>query len=325
MLKLGNLTLNAPFFQAPLSGYSDYAMRKLAISCGAPLTFAGVMLAKSAIHPKILRKRIFMPQEDEHPIGAQILGSEAPVMAKAAKKLVQAAYDVIDLNFACPAPKVLRRGRGGFLISRPEKAVEIFRRVREAVTCPVTIKLRTGFDGTQASREDFWQIASEASAEGVDALVVHGRSVAQRYKGGADWDVLAELKNKLPTTTVIGSGDLFDAEQIIELMKSSRVDGVTIARGAIGNPWIYRDLKAVLKGKAKPPPPSLQEQGEMILKHFDLVCRLYPTIKAVRYLRKFLANYSKLHPERKKTKITLMAAGNKPELLTAINSCYGVK
>ncbi|MHC4633720.1 MAG: tRNA dihydrouridine synthase [Planctomycetota bacterium] len=289
MLKLGDLTLNAPFFQAPLSGYSDYAMRKLAISCGAPLTFAGVMLAKSAIHPKILSKQIFMPQEDEHPIGAQILGSEAAVMAEAAKKLAQADYDVIDLNFACPAPKVLRRGRGGFLINQPEKAIEIFRRVREAVTCPVTIKLRTSFDDTQASREDFWQIASEASAEGVDALVVHGRSVAQRYKGPADWDVLAELKNKLPTTTVIGSGDLFDAEQIIGQMKSSRVDGVTIARGAIGNPWIYRDLKAVLKGKPKPSPPSLKEQGEMILKHFDLVCRLYPTIKAVRYLRKFLA------------------------------------
>lgn len=325
MLKLSNLTLNAPFFQAPLSGYSDYAMRRLAIDCGAPLTFAGVMLAKSAIHPKILRKQIFLPQEDEHPIGAQILGSEATEMAEAAKKLVRAAYDVIDLNFACPAPKVLRRSRGGFLINQPQRAIEIFRRVRETVTCPLTIKLRTGFDDSRASQEAFWKIASATSAEGVDALIVHGRSVTQRYKGHADWNILAELKNKLPKTTIIGSGDLFDAGQIMELMRSSRVDGVAIARGAIGNPWIYRDLKAVLNGRPKPSPPSIKEQGEMILKHFDLVCRLYPAVKAVRYLRKFLAAYSKLHPERKKTKLILMAARNKPELLTAINDCYGVK
>ncbi|MCX5634359.1 MAG: tRNA-dihydrouridine synthase, partial [Planctomycetota bacterium] len=119
MLKLGQLLLNAPFFQASLSGYSDYAMRRLAIDFGAPLTFAGVMLAKSAAHPKVIKKPEFQPHKDEHPIGAQLLGNEPEIMVKAAQAVTNIGYDVLDLNFACPAPKVLRRCRGGYMMQEP--------------------------------------------------------------------------------------------------------------------------------------------------------------------------------------------------------------
>ena len=158
MLKIGNVTLDVPFFQAPLSGYSDYPMRKMARDFGAPLTFSGVMLAKSAANPKVLAKAVFRPGEDEHPIGAQILGAEPEVMAAAAKALVGVGYDLIDLNFACPAPKVLRRHRGGYLLNEPEKVIQIYRCVRSAVSCPVIMKLRIGFDSSEASRENFHQI-----------------------------------------------------------------------------------------------------------------------------------------------------------------------
>jgi len=322
MLNLGNIKLQMPFFQAPLSGYSDYAMRKIARRFGAPLTFAPVMLAKSAVNPKFLNKKIFNPQDDEHPIGAQILGSDPIIMAKAAKALENIGYDLIDLNFACPAPKVLRRQRGGYLLKHPERIMEIYRRVREAVSCPLLMKLRIGYGHSQEHRDYFWQIVSRAASEGVDALVIHGRSVMQRFTGSADFNILAQIKKQFPQTTIIGSGDMFEPLTIAENLKKTRIDGVLIARGAIGNPWIFRDLKAILQGKNKPDTPTLEEQGHTIIKHFELVSEIYKKAKAVRFFRKFIAGYSKRHPQRKKLRLQLLAAENKDQFIETINRWY---
>ena len=325
MLKIGGLVLDFPFFQAPLSGYSDYAMRRLALDFGAPLVFAGVVLAKSAAHPKVIRKASFRPREDEHPVGAQILGREPEVMAKAAKALVGVGYDVIDVNFACPAPKVLRRQRGGAMLKEPELVIEIVRRVREAVKCPLLIKLRMGVDDSEGSRDNFWEIAERAAEEGVDAIVVHGRTVEKRYHGTADWDVLAEVKRRLPHKVVIGSGDIFKADDVVRMLETTKVDGVVIARGAIGNPWIFRDARAYFEGKPAPAAPTLIEQAQVILKHIALVSELYRKAKTVRYLRKFLVNYCKHHPERRKAQKNLVAAETKAELLAAVAEWYGLE
>jgi len=145
-LKLGNLTLDVPFFQASLSGYSDYTMRSFARRFGCPFMLADVMLAKSMAEPRVLRKACFRPGIDEHPVGAQIMGETPAVMAKAARDLVAVGYDVIDLNFACPVPKVLRRGRGGALLAHPNTVIDIVKAVRETVACPLLIKLRIGTD-----------------------------------------------------------------------------------------------------------------------------------------------------------------------------------
>jgi tRNA-dihydrouridine synthase B len=325
MLKLGHISLDVPFFQAPLSGYSDYAMRRMALDFGAPLTFAGVMLAKSAAHPRVVEKSAFRPRDDEHPVGAQILGSEPEVMAKAAKELARVGYDLIDLNFACPSPKVLRRGRGGHLLKEPRKVMAIFRRVREAVDCPVLMKLRIGFDKSEQSRENFLEIVSGAAAEGVDALIVHGRSVQQRFRETSDWEFLARLKKQFSKVTIIGGGDLFEANVIAGRMNSTGVDGVVIARGAVGNPWIFRQLRAVFDGGGPLELPGIEEQGQVILRHFELVSELYEAKKAVRYFRKFIVGYCKLHPERKKAQQGLLTANDRKELLAAVKKWYSAR
>ncbi len=322
MLKLGNLVFNAPFVQAPISGYSDYAMRRLALDFGTPLTFAGVMLAKSAASAKMLRKRIFHPFDDEHPVGAQILGDNPETMAKAAKALQDAGYDIIDLNFACPAPKVLRRQRGGWLLKDPETVIRIYSRVREAVTCPVTMKLRIGFDTGSQSYDNFYAIVSETSRQGVDALTIHGRTVLQGFTGEVDWDLLAETKRQFPKTTMIGSGDLFKPQAIVKRLEDSKLNGVLIARGAIGNPWIYRGLNAVLAGEPVPGPPTVAEQAEVMQKHFEILCMLFGQVKAVRYFRKFLIRYCKLHPSRKQVQKCLLAAKDRKQLQVAIEKWY---
>ena len=324
MFTLGGLKLDMPFFQAPLSGYSDHAMRILARNYGSPLTFSPVMLDKISLHPKAAKKLIFHVYDNEHPVGAQILGSNPETMAKSAAAFESIGYDLIDLNFACPAPKVLRRGRGGFLLQKPHTVMEIYRWVRQTVKCPVLMKLRAGFDKSQAAQEDFWEICEQAATENIEALVIHARTVTQRYRGKADWQIISQLKQKFPNTKIIGSGDILTAETAIERLKKSNVDGILIARGAIGNPWIFSELRALWQGKPKPPEPSIAEQGTVMLRHFEMICQTRPTRKAIPYFRKFLAGYCKRHPQRKIVQAKLMASRNKEQLLTKIKKWYDI-
>jgi tRNA-dihydrouridine synthase B len=323
MLKIGNLVFEVPFIQAPLNGYTDHAMRRLALDFGVPLTFAGVMLAKSAAHLKTMKHPAFRSHEDEHPVGGQIIGEDPITMATAAKSLQSAGYDIIDLNFACPVPKVLRRGRGGWLLNAPDTVIEIYKRVRDAVTCPVTMKLRTGFDASEKSLDNFYSIVSDVSRLNIDALMIHCRTVMQRYSGAGNWDLLAEVKSRFPNTTILGSGDLFSPKTIVERLNKSKLDGVLIARGAVGNPWIYQELHALLKGEPSPEPPSLKEQGQLIRRHFELICEIFDTEHAVGYFRKFLVQYSKRHPMRKQAQRSLIAATTASELFAAIEQWYG--
>jgi nifR3 family TIM-barrel protein len=317
-MKLGSIILDVPFFQASLSGYSDYAMRTIARDCGATLTFAGVMLAKSAVHPRVYNGSSFKSGDDEHPIGAQLLGEDPEIMAKAAKVVRNAGYDLIDLNFACPAPKVIRRKRGGFLLNDPDKVIEIYNAVRQSVDCPVTMKLRKGFD--DKSSDTFWQICSRAVEAKVDALIIHPRAVCQRFSGRADWQFLAEVKKQFPRTTIVGSGDLFSAETILNNIKLTGVDGVSIARGAIGNPWIFKQLRDDEKFVA----PALEEQGRVVTKHFNLVCSLYGPKMALLHFRKFAIQYCKLHPSRKKAQKALFSAKTADDFLAAVKQWYAL-
>ena len=322
MLKLGSIQLDIPIVQAALSGYSDRAMRLLAREFTAPLTFTGLILAKSCIQPSVLRKTIFVPHDDEHPVGAQLVGQDPTVMARAAGALEDLGYDLIDLNFACPVHKVLRRKRGGFLMQHPKKLIEIFREVREAVSCPVLMKLRSGFDKSAESRDKFWQICENAVDSGVDALIIHGRTVDQLYRGEPDWDILAEVKRRLPQVPLIGSGNLFTAETVLERLKSQAVDGVAIARGAVGNPWIFTEARALLEGRNKPPGPDLAEQAAVIRHHLDMVQNLYEERKAIAYFRKFAARYVRRHPERKTTLLEFMACKTRADVEAVITQFY---
>jgi tRNA-dihydrouridine synthase B len=318
MLKIGNIILDVPFFQASLSGYSDYAMRTIARDCGAPLVFAGVMLAKGVIHPRVFNNPSFQPGDDEHPIGAQLLGEDPEIMARAAKVVSKMGFDLIDLNFACPMPKVIRRKRGGFLLNEPDKVIEIYNAVRQAVDCPVTMKLRTSFDNQ--SYDNFWNISSRASAGKVDALIVHPRAVCQRFTGQADWQFLSEVKKQFPRTIIIGSGDLFSVDTIKNNIKNTGVDGVVIARGAIGNPWLFSQLREGDEYLA----PTLEQQGRVISKHFNLLCKLYGNINAVRHFQKFAIAYCKLHPLRRKAQKALVSANNAEEFLALVKQWYGL-
>ncbi len=322
MIRLGNIKLDVPFYQAALSGYSERPMRILARRYGAPLTFTGVLLDKITLHPKAIRKLMLEPGDDEHPVGAQLLGADPATMAKAAGVFERIGFDMIDLNFACPAPKVLRRKRGGYHLKQPQVVIETLKRVRDAVSCPIGMKLRIGFDGGEYSQENFRHICEHAHRQGVDLLTIHGRTVTEKYRGKADWGIVSEIKRAYPEMTVFGSGDLMSAETICGRIETARVDGVTIARGAIGNPWIFAEARALLEGREKPPAPTPQEQGMVMLEHFEMIRRHRSEKRAVAFFRKFVAGYCKRHPERKKAQMEIIAAKTHNQLIEAIIRWY---
>ena len=305
MLQLGHLHISFPVIQAALSGYSDAPMRKIARRFGAEFTLCEVMLDQFVVAvSKRKSKLYFATHEIDHPCGAQLMGSEPAQFAAAAQRLVHEGIDLIDLNFACPVRKVLGRQRGGFLMSDPDTALDIVERVRAGVPdkVPVTVKLRKGFDDSPLSHENFYRILDGAIERGIGGVTVHGRTVKQRYTGLSDWDFLKEVKTHLvqrgrSDISLIGSGDLFDAETCLQRYRESGVDGLALARGVIGNPWLFREVRAAFEGKPIPAKPPLDEQRAIIAEHLRLAVELYGESRSATTMRAFGVKYAKLHPE----------------------------
>ena len=205
------------------------------------------------------------------------MGAEPSQFAAGALKLVEAGFDVIDINFGCPVKKVLGRCRGGFHLGQPETAIEIIGRTRDAVPdgIPLTVKMRRGMDDSAESRDNFFKILESAFQIGIDAVTVHGRTVKQRYVGPSRWEFLKELKQQVGDKIVLGSGDLFTAQDCLNMIAETGVDGVTVARGAIGNPWIFGQCRALANGQPLPDPPGLFEQRDIIREHFRLAEEIY--------------------------------------------------
>ena len=300
---IGGVQLASPVLQAALSGYSDRAMRVLARRHGAAYCLGEVLLdafVVTADRSKRNHARLAL-SEEEHPVGAQLMGSNPDDFPPAARRLVAEGYDVIDINFGCPVKKVLGRCRGGYLLSVPGTALEIVARVRDAVPAaiPVTLKMRRGIDDSGQSAERFWEIFDGAFARGVAAITVHGRTVQQKYVGPSNWDFLAAVKRHAGDRIVFGSGDLFSAAACLAMLERTGVDGLSIARGAIGNPWIFRQTLAVLAGEPSPPPPTIHEQADTLREHWSLAVDLYGESLAGRQMRKFAIKYARLHPDHR--------------------------
>lgn len=321
-LKLGNVEIGFPLVQAALSGYSDWPMRVIARRLGAPYTICEVMLDKFVLEVTRGNKarRYLKVTDEEHPVGAQLMGAEPEQFGPAAKILVDAGFDVIDINFGCPVKKVLGRCRGGFHLSQPDVALQIVSEVRRAVPepIPVTVKMRRGIDDSEESRDKFFTILDGAFKLGVAAITVHGRTVMQRYVGPSKWEFLREVKERAGSRVILGSGDLFSAQHCLDMIRETGVDGCTIARGAIGNPWIFSQGEALARGESLPAPPSLFEQREVIREHYRLADETYGEARCCQMMRKFGIKYSRLHPQAAEVRDAFVAVrqpGQWPEVL----------
>ena len=326
-LKIGNVEIGFPIVQAALSGYSDWPMRVIAKRLGAPYTVCEVMLDKFLVSLKE-RKRtshFLHISEEEYPVGGQLMGAEPEQFAEASLKLVEAGFDIIDINFGCPVKKVLGRCRGGFHLGQPEVALDIVQRTRDAVPdeIPVTVKMRRGIDDTDESEDNFFRILDGAFAIGVAGVTVHGRTVKQRYIGPSKWEFLKKVKQHIGDRILLGSGDLFTPEDCLRMIEETGVDGVTVARGAIGNPWIFEQTRAVAAGQPLPDPPSLHAQREVIREHFRLAAEVYPTSRVGQIMRKFGIKYAILHPQHDQVRTDFVKVKDQAQWNAVLDKWYG--
>ena len=272
-------------------------MRLVARRRGCPYAVTEALLDTILVNGgEGLRKSIDISDEDD-PVAGQIIGSEPDTMARAARLLHQAGYDVIDLNFACPVKKIKNKARGGHMLLDTARAVSIVKAVRDALppSATTTVSLRRGFDDTPASLERFYEVVETIWANGYAAVRVHARTVEQKYLGASRWGFLRDVKRRWPDKTILGSGDVFTAQDVVRMLRETGVDIVWIARGAIGNPWIFTHAAALLRGESITP-PTIHEQRDALAEHFSIAMQIHGEQLAGRRMRKMGIKYSRFHP-----------------------------
>ena len=321
-LRIGAVAVDFPVGLGALAGYSDLPYRLVCRSLGAPYCVTEAMLDRQVLLEGKLRKRLVRLDPADHPVAGQIMGVEPETMAEAARALDRLGFDVIDLNFACPVRKVVAHKRGGALMNDPERALATVRAVVEAVPGrPVTLKLRRAFKDGGPAAASFWRIARGAFEAGAAAIAVHARTVEQKYTGRADWSFLADVKREFPGRTILGSGDVARPADALRMLAETGVDGVLAARGAIGNPWFFEQCRDLMAGRA-PRQPGLDEQREVIYRHYRLACEAYDPRRGLKLLRHFSLQYAKMHPRRTELRNALVAVRTEDEWRAVIDRFY---
>jgi tRNA-dihydrouridine synthase B len=323
VLKIGDLEIEMPAVQAALSGYSDLAMRRVARAHGAAFCFNEVVVDRLVLQKGKMKRRILDLHPDDHPVGGQIMGTEPTIFGEAAERMVTAGYDLVDINFGCPVNKVMGRCRGGFHLSQPSVALDIVKRVFDVVAgrVPLTVKMRRGIDDTAQSEANFFRILDGAFAIGVDAVTVHGRTVQQKYIGPSKWAFLEKVKRHVGDRIVLGSGDLFAPEDVRAMMEQTGVDGVTLARGCIGNPFLFEQTRSVLAGEP-PRQPTTDRQRSAIAMHWHHAREFYGDALGIRRTRTHAIKYAQLHPESKSVRDAFVAIRTPEDLESVLSRWY---
>ena len=284
MLSIGSYSLRNPWILAPMAGVSEMPFRVIAFEMGAALCPTELVSSQGLMRatPRTL-KYVRHDPEVERPYALQIFGGEPEVMAKSAVIGKQFGAQIIDINMGCPVKKVTKTQAGSALLCDVPRAAEIVSRIIDATGLPVTAKIRTGWD---AHSRNYLDVGNALQEAGCAALAMHGRTRAQGYSGHADWSAIADLKRNVTKMPIIGNGDVKTVADANRMLQETGCDAVMIGRGALGNPWIFRELTGG-------PPPTAAERGAMVLRHFRAHVEFVgDPLNAVRSFRKHLAWYA---------------------------------
>lgn len=288
-MQIGEIKLAAPLALAPMAGITDLPFRLICRRLGCGMTVSEMVSAKGLLYKNVKTTEMLRIDDGERPTAIQLFGSVPEELAEAARMVEASGADMIDLNMGCPVPKIVNNGEGSALMKQPQLAHDILAAMVKAVKIPVTVKFRAGWDD---SSRNAVEIAKAVEAAGVSAVAVHGRTRQQFYEGKADWGIIAEVKQAVKVP-VFGNGDIFTVEDGLRMLAETGVDGLMIGRGADGNPWIFRELAAVLRGEERPAAPSLQERLAQAAEHLDMLIDYKGEHISVKEMRRHISAYLK--------------------------------
>ena len=291
-LRSGNTVLENNVILAPMAGVTDLPFRVLCREQGAGCVVTEMVSAKAVLYNNKNTRELLQIDPAERPAAVQLFGSEPDIMAEIAARLEEGPYDYIDVNMGCPVPKIVNNGEGSALMKNPERAKEVLTAMVKAVKKPVTVKFRKGFNDLSVNAVEFAKMAESC---GVAAVAVHGRTREQYYSGKADWDIIRQVKEAV-RIPVIGNGDIFTPEDAGRMLKETGCDGIMVARGAKGNPWLFGRINHYLDTGEVLPGPSMAEIKAMILRHGRMLVQFKGEGVAMREMRGHMAWYTKGMP-----------------------------
>ena len=319
--KIDNVEIKNQVVLAPMAGISNTAYRQIIKEMGAGLIFAEMVSDKALVYGSEKTFDLLKMSDMERPIAQQIFGSDVDSFVKAAKLVEDKMHpDIIDINMGCPVPKVaIKSQAGSALLKNPDKIKEIVSAVVKAVSVPVTVKIRSGWDANSVNAVEVAKVIEEA---GASAITVHGRTRAQGYSGNADWNIIKQVK-EMVSIPVIGNGDVTSAEKAKEMLDFTGCDAVMIGRGVLGNPWLIKECVSYLDSGIIPPKPSAREKIEMLKRHYQLLVDSTSEKQAILEIRTHALWYIKGMPKSAYIKNEICKTKNSEDLFKILNDYLG--
>ncbi|WMJ85959.1 tRNA dihydrouridine synthase DusB [Anaerocolumna sp. MB42-C2] len=291
-LNIGNVKINGNLVLGPMAGVTDLPFRILCKGQGADLIYTEMVSAKGIQYNNKNTESLLTVEEMERPVSLQLFGADPYIMSETAKRIEHRNFDILDINMGCPVPKVVNNGEGSALMKEPKLVGEIVHAISSAIHKPLTVKIRKGFTESTANAVE---IAKIAEANGAAAIAVHGRTREQYYSGKADWNIIRAVKEAV-RIPVIGNGDIFKPEDAKRLIEETGCDGIMLARGVRGNPWLFAQVKEFLSTGKKLDKPNVFEAVDMMLRHARLSIQYKGEYIGIREMRKHVAWYTTGYP-----------------------------
>jgi len=313
--KIGAMTVSPPTVMAPLAGITDLPLRKIAKKAGAGLVCSEMISANGLVHQTGKTVDMIRSHPDEKPLSVQIFGADPDIMAQAAIMVEETGADILDINFGCSVRKVVKTGSGVALMRTPDVAAKVLKAVRKAIAIPLTIKIRTGWsaDGAQAL-----EIVRMAEDVGVDAIAVHPRTASQGFRGRSDWSLIKKVRDTI-SIPVIGNGDIVTAGNALKMFAETRCHGVMIGRSAVGNPWLFGQIEALLNNEE--PLPATLEMIQTGMHHYlQTAIDYYGETHACRIMRSRLGWFVKGLPHNSRFRQAITQISRKDDAVAAIGA-----